>query len=64
MLFVTDSIQLIHSEYLTNKALEGFGDFKTGGQIMCTVEYAHDLAKEDTVLQHMTVYLKLEDVME
>jgi hypothetical protein len=36
--------------------LEGFGDFKTGGQIFHTVKYADDLvllAKEEKVLQDM-----------
>jgi hypothetical protein len=36
--------------------LEGFGDFKIGGQIIHTVKYADDLvllAKEDKVLQDM-----------
>jgi hypothetical protein len=31
------------SEYLANKALEGFGDFKVGGQVIRTVKYADDL---------------------
>jgi len=26
----------LHSEYLTKEALEGFGDFKIGGQIIRT----------------------------
>jgi hypothetical protein len=37
--------------------LEGFGDFKRGGQIIHTVKYADDLvllAKEEKVLQDMT----------
>jgi hypothetical protein len=33
----------LYSNYLTNEALEGFGDFKTGGQVICTVKYADDL---------------------
>jgi hypothetical protein len=36
--------------------LEGFGDFKIGGQIIHTVKYADDpmlLAKEEKVLQDM-----------
>jgi hypothetical protein len=44
----------LHTKYLTNKALEGFGD---SGQIIHTVKYAEDvvlLAKEETVLQGMT----------
>jgi hypothetical protein len=39
---------------LTKEALEGFGDFKIGGQIIHTVKYADDLvllAKEEKVLQ-------------
>jgi hypothetical protein len=24
----------VYSEYLTNKALKGFGDFKVGGQVL------------------------------
>jgi hypothetical protein len=45
------------SEYLTKEALEGFEDFKIGGQIIHTVKYADDLvllAKEEKVLQDMT----------
>ena len=44
------------SEYLTKEALEGFGDFKIGGQIIHTVKYADYfvlLAKEEKVLQDM-----------
>jgi hypothetical protein len=44
------------SEYLTQEALEGLGDFKVGGQILHTVRYAGDLvllAKEETMLQSM-----------
>jgi hypothetical protein len=46
----------LYCEYLTKEALEGVGDFKLGGQIICTVKYADDLvllAKEETVLQGM-----------
>ena len=42
--------------YLTNKVLEGFGDFKIGGQIIHTLQYTDDvvlLAKKETVLQDM-----------
>jgi hypothetical protein len=52
---VADCIN-VYSEYLTQEALEGFGDFKIGGQVMGTVKYADDLvllAKEETVLQSM-----------
>jgi hypothetical protein len=41
---------------LTKKALEGFGDFKIGEQIIHTVKYADDLAllaKEEKVLLDM-----------
>jgi hypothetical protein len=44
------------SECLTKETLEGFGDFKIGGQIIHTVKYADDLvllAKEVKVLQDM-----------
>jgi hypothetical protein len=47
----------LYSEYLTKEALEGFGDFNIGGQIIHTVKYADDLvllAKEEKVLQDMT----------
>jgi hypothetical protein len=43
-----------HSEYITQEALEGLGDFKVGGQIIGTVRYADDfvfLAKEETILR-------------
>jgi hypothetical protein len=46
----------LYSEYLTKEALEGFGDFKIGGQIIHTVKYADDhvlLVKEEKVLQDM-----------
>ena len=40
----------------TKEALQEFGDFKIGGQIIHTVKYADDLvllAKEEKVLQDM-----------
>ena len=43
----------LYSECLTKEALEVFGDFNIGGQIIHTVKYADDLvllAKEETVL--------------
>ena len=46
----------MYSDSLTKEALEGFGDFKIGGQITQTVKYADDLvllAKEEKVLQDM-----------
>ena len=45
----------LYSEYITKEALDGFGDFKIGGQIIHTLKYADDLvllAKE--VLHDMT----------
>jgi len=48
----------LYSEYLTNEALEGLGDFKilVSGQIIHTVKYTDDLvllAKKEMVLQDM-----------
>jgi hypothetical protein len=46
----------LYSEYLTKEALEGFGDFKIGGQVIRTVKYADNLvllAREENVLQGM-----------
>jgi hypothetical protein len=46
----------LYSEYLTKEALEGFGDFKTGGQVIRTGKYKHDLVllvREEKVLQGM-----------
>jgi hypothetical protein len=50
----------LYSECLTKEALEEFGDFEIGGQIIHTVKYADDLvllAKEERVLQDMIVKL-------
>jgi len=33
----------LYSESITKEALEGFGDFKIGGQIIHTVKYADEL---------------------
>jgi len=44
----------LYSSYLTKVAVEGFGDFKIGGHVICTVKYADDfvlLSTEDAVLQ-------------
>ena len=44
----------LYSEWLTNEALDGLGEFSIGGQIIDTVKYADDrvlMAKEETVLQ-------------
>jgi hypothetical protein len=46
----------LYSKCLTKEALEGFGDFKIGGQVICAVKYADDLvllAKEEGVLWGM-----------
>jgi hypothetical protein len=46
----------LFSEYHTKEALEGLGDFKIGGQEICTVKYGDYcvlLAKEEVVLQGM-----------
>jgi len=46
----------LYSECLTKEALEGFWDFKIGGQIIHTVKCVDDLvllAKEENVLQKM-----------
>jgi hypothetical protein len=46
----------LNSKYHTKEALKGFGDFKIGGQVICTVKYRDDYvlpAKEETLLQGM-----------
>jgi hypothetical protein len=46
----------LYSEYVSQEALEGLGDFRVGGQIISTVRYADDLvlvAKEETTIQSM-----------
>ena len=46
-----------YRKYLTNEALEGFGDLKVGGQVILTVKYANDfvlMAKEETTMVCMT----------
>jgi hypothetical protein len=58
-----------YSKNLTNKATEGFGDFKIGGQVIFTVKYADELvllAEEETVLPDITgtYKIKLEDATE
>jgi hypothetical protein len=50
----------LYSEYLSKESLEGFGDYKIGGQVIRTVKYADDfmlLAKEVAVLQSMITSL-------
>ena len=52
----------LYSECLAKEALEGFGDFKIGGQITQIVKYADDLvllAKGGKVLQDMIDYFYL-----
>jgi hypothetical protein len=44
----------LFSEYFTDEAHEGFGDFRMGRQVICTVKYTGEpllLAKEEIVLQ-------------
>jgi hypothetical protein len=46
----------LYNKYLTIEAPEGFGDFKIGGKVICTVKYADDLvvlSEEEPVLQGM-----------
>jgi hypothetical protein len=46
----------LYTEYVTQEALDGLGDFKVGEQIIRTVRYVHNLlllAREETVLQIM-----------
>jgi hypothetical protein len=55
----------LYHEYLTNEAPKGFGDFKIGGQVICTVNYADDLvllAKEEMInrLHEIRRYNELE----
>jgi hypothetical protein len=58
----------LYGEYLNKKALGGFGDFKTGGQVFRTMKYAAELvllAEEEAVLQGMAErQLKLGDAIE
>jgi len=42
----------LYSKYLAKKALEGFGGFKLGGQVVHTVLVL--MAKEETVLQRLS----------
>ena len=45
----------LYGEYSIHEALNGFGDFRTGGQVIRTVKYVDDLvlvAKKETVLQN------------
>ena len=46
----------LYSECLTKEAVEGFGGFEIGGEIIHTVKYADEfvlLGKEEMVLQDM-----------
>ena len=43
----------LYREYLTNEAVEGFGDFRTGGNVICTVKYTDDVV-EEMVLDGLT----------
>jgi hypothetical protein len=53
----------LYSEYLTKEALEEFGDFRIGGQVIPTVKYADDLmllAREKKVLQGCGMEMNVE----
>lgn len=50
----------LYSEHLTKQAVEGFGDFKVGGQVICSVIYADDIV----LLAKGKIVLKLEGAME
>jgi hypothetical protein len=46
----------LYSEDLTTYVVEEFGDFRFGGEVICTVKYADELvllAKKETTLQDM-----------
>jgi len=50
----------VYSKYPTQEVTEGFGDFKTGGQEICTVKYADYLvllAKEEVVLSQIQIMI-------
>jgi hypothetical protein len=55
MLFVADYIQLIY-RVITKEALEGFQDFKIGGQVIRNVKYADDLGLLATARNESTGY--------
>ena len=64
---VCQNLFSLYNECLTKEALEGFGVYRNGEEVIHTVKYLDDLvllAKEETVLQGMTYLLKLEDAME
>jgi len=55
--FLSPILFNLYCKCLTKEALEGFGYFKMGRQIIHTVKYADELvllAKEEKVLQDMT----------
>jgi len=54
--YLSPILSIVYSEYLTKVALERFGDFKIGGQIIHAVKHADELvllAKEEKMLQDM-----------
>jgi hypothetical protein len=58
MLFVSNSIQSpilfnFYSDYLTKEAVEGFGGFKTGGQLLLAIE---EIILQVWMLQDATVW--------
>jgi hypothetical protein len=47
----------LYSKYFIRETVQGFGDFKIGGQVIHTLKYADTLvllAKEERILQDMT----------
>ena len=62
------TILIHHICHVISPSLEGFGDFKIGGQIIHNVKYANELvllAKEEKVLQDMIDKLiEIGDAME
>ena len=50
----------VYSKYPTQEVIEGFGDFKIGGQVICTVKYADYLvlmSKEEVVLSQIQIMI-------
>jgi hypothetical protein len=57
---VCHQFYLTCTAYTIPRKLEGFGDFRIGGQVIRTVKYADDLVlqvKEEAVLQFMIAKL-------
>jgi hypothetical protein len=57
----------LYNECLPKEALEGFEDYKIGGQIIHTVKYAYDrvlLAKEGKVLQDILIDILIDIIID